>query len=216
MRVLIATAVGAEREAILAGLPHADHVTVAAVGVGPAAAAAGTSRLLTLAEAGGSPYDAVVCLGIGGGYADRVEVGGVVLATRSVAADLGAESAEGYLALDALGFGTTVIEPHAQLLAALRTALPAAVPGAVLTVSTVTGTAARAAALRSRYPDAAAEGMEGYGVGCAAALAGVGYAELRTIANPVGPRDRGAWRIHDALAGLTALAGALAQATVRP
>lgn len=51
--------------------------------------------------------------------------------------------------------------------------------------------------------------MEGYGVGCAAADAGVRYGELRTISNPVGPRDRAAWRIGEALDALTAAASAL-------
>jgi futalosine hydrolase len=51
--------------------------------------------------------------------------------------------------------------------------------------------------------------MEGYGVGCAAAGAGVAFAELRTISNPVGPRDRAGWRITEALAALTAAAAAL-------
>jgi futalosine hydrolase len=74
--------------------------------------------------------------------------------------------------------------------------------GTVLTVSTVTGTAATAAALRARYPDAVAEAMEGYGVATAAALLGVPFAEVRAISNPVGPRDRPSWRIPKALAAL--------------
>jgi futalosine hydrolase len=48
--------------------------------------------------------------------------------------------------------------------------------------------------------------MEGYGVATAAAAAGVPFAELRTISNPVGPRDRAAWRLGEALAALTAAA----------
>jgi futalosine hydrolase len=48
--------------------------------------------------------------------------------------------------------------------------------------------------------------MEGFGVASAAALAGLPFAEVRTISNLVGPRDRSAWRISAALAALT-LAG---------
>jgi len=185
-------------------------VTVAAVGVGPAAAAAGTARLLALAEAAGSPYQVVVSAGVAGGFPGRAGTGGVVLATRSVAADLGATSATGFLPLDELGFGSTVALADPTLTAALREALPGAVAGAVLTVSTVTGTAARAAALTARCPDAVAEAMEGYGVACAAAVSGVAFAELRTISNSVGPRDRGSWRIAEALAALRSTAPALA------
>jgi len=208
--LLVVTSVAAEREAVVAGLPPDAPVDVAVVGVGPAAAAAATSRLLALAEAGGTPYPRMVCVGIGGGFGDRVGLGGVVLGTRSVAADLGAASPAGFLSLDELGFGPTSTLPDPELFAALHAALPYAVPGAVLTVSTVTGTTDRAVELRKRYPDAAAEGMEGYGIACAASLAGVGYAELRAISNAVGPRDRGAWKVGEALAGLTALAEPLA------
>ncbi|NUP35711.1 MAG: futalosine hydrolase, partial [Streptomyces sp.] len=80
-----------------------------------------------------------------------------------------------------------------------------AVRGAVLTVSTVTGSAERATELRRRHPGAAAEAMEGFGVAEAAAAHGVPVLELRAISNAVGPRDRAAWRIGEAL---DALAGA--------
>jgi futalosine hydrolase len=79
----------------------------------------------------------------------------------------------------------------------------------VLTVSTVTGTAERASALAERYPDAVAEGMEGFGVASACALAGVPFGEVRAISNPVGPRDRAAWRIGPALDALAEVGAAL-------
>jgi futalosine hydrolase len=208
-RLLIATAVPAERAAILAGLPSGHPLTVAAVGVGPAAAAAGTARLLALAEAAGRAYDGVVSAGIAGGFTGRAPVGGLVLATRSVAADLGAETPDGFRALDELGFGAAAVPVEGPLPAALRAALPTAGIGAVLTVSTVTGTAESAATLAARHPDALAEAMEGYGVATAAALSGLPFAELRAISNLIGPRDRSAWRVADALAALTAAAPAL-------
>lgn len=210
--ILVATAVSAEAEAVRAGLPTDAAVTVAPVGVGPAAAAAGTARLLTLASAGGRPYAAVVSAGIGGGFTGRVAIGTLALATRSVAADLGAESPTGFLSLDELGFGDPVAPVDSALLARLRAALPAAAVGPVLTLATVTGTAATAANLAARFPDAVAEAMEGYGVGVAASQAGVPFAELRAISNPVGPRDRAAWRIGEALAALRAAAPMLATA----
>jgi futalosine hydrolase len=45
--------------------------------------------------------------------------------------------------------------------------------------------------------------MEGFGVATAAALHGVPVLEVRTVSNAVGPRDRAAWRIPDALHALT-------------
>jgi futalosine hydrolase len=208
MSLLVVTAVAAEADAVRAGVTG-PGVTVAAAGVGPAASAAGTARLLALAEAAGRPYTGVVSAGIAGGFPGRAAVGAVVLAARSVAADLGAESADGFVPLDALGFGGTTAAADPTLLARLRGALPHALVGDVLTVSTVTGTAGSAAALAARHPDALAEAMEGYGIACAATGAGVPFVELRTVANPIGPRDRAAWRIPDALAALSTAAAAL-------
>jgi futalosine hydrolase len=214
MTLLVVTAVEAEAEAVRAGLPSGP-VRVAAVGVGTAAAAAGTARLLALAEAAGSPYHAVVAAGIAGGFAFRAPLGATVLATRSVAADLGADSLDGFILLDDLGFGTAIAPADPTLLANLRDCLPDAITGDILTVNTVTGTAETTETLARRFPAAVAEAMEGYGAARAATDAGVPFAELRTIANAIGPRDRGAWRIPDALAALTSAARALALALAR-
>jgi futalosine hydrolase len=189
--LLVVTAVAAERDALAAG-----DLDAVAVGVGIAAAAAGTARLLASGR-----YTAVVCAGIAGGFA--VGPGATVLGTESVAADLGAESPDGFIPLSVLGFGACALPSDEGLLRRLGDTLPAATRGPILSVNTVTGTAASTDALRRRYPDAVAEGMEGFGVATAAAQAGVPFAELRTISNPVGPRDRAAWRIPEALAALT-------------
>jgi futalosine hydrolase len=206
--LLVVTAVEAERVALRRTVTST--VDVVTVGVGAAAAAAGTAWRLALARAAGTPYRAVLSAGLGGGFAGRIPVGALAVATRSVAADLGAASADGFIPLDDLGFGSTTVDADRHLVAALTAALPDAVAGAVLTVNTVTGTADGARALLTRYPDAAAEGMEGYGVACAAVLAGAAYGELRAISNPVGPRERGAWRVDAALDALAAAGAALA------
>jgi len=186
----------------------AGTVVVAAVGVGPAAAAAGTARLLALAEAAGTPYRAVISAGIAGGFPGRAEVGATVLGARTIAADLGAESPDGFLPVDQLGFGSNLIEADPTLLKTLATALPAALVGDILTLATVTGTGRTAATLQTRHPHALAEAMEGYGVACAAQTAGVPFAELRTVSNPIGPRDRAAWRLREAFSALTEAAAA--------
>ena len=227
MRLLVVTAVESERGAFLAGAAREDlfvraaredvfagaaeaaRVDVIAAGVGPAAAAAGTARALALAEAAGQPYGAVLSAGIAGGFAGRVGVGGTALARYSVAADLGATAPAGFLSLDELGFGSATISADPTLLAELRAALPDAVVGTMLTVTTVTGTAEGSAALLARHPDAVCEAMEGFGVATAAAQAGVPFAELRTISNLVGPRDRAAWRIAEALSALSAASAAV-------
>ena len=205
MTLLVVTAVEAEADAVRASADPG-QVTVEAVGAGPAAAAAGTARLLALAEAAGRPFRAVVSAGIAGGFAGRARVGATVIGVRSIAADLGAESPEGFLPIDSLGFGSSVRPADGNLVEALITALPHAVTGDVLTLATVTGTAETAARLAAAHPDAVAEAMEGFGVASAAVAAGVPFAELRTVSNVIGPRDRSAWRLADAFAALGAAA----------
>ncbi|MFE6866910.1 futalosine hydrolase [Kitasatospora sp. NPDC057692] len=221
-RLLVVVAVPAEAEAVLRGLgadpqaspaapervalpggaldrvahPSGVTVDVLAGGVGPGAAAAAAATALTAAR-----YDLVLSAGIAGGFAPRAPVGATVVATGIVAADLGAETPEGFADVTELGFGTVRHTP-APAAAALAAEALGAVAGTVLTVSTVTGSAARAAALTARHPDAVAEAMEGFGVAEAAARHGVPSFELRTVSNAVGPRDRSAWRIGEALAAL--------------
>lgn len=208
VRVLVATAVPAERDAVAQAFAGDGQVVIAA-GVGPALAAASTATVLTTAALRGSPYDLVVSAGIAGGFQPEAPVGSLVVADEITAADLGAETAEGFVPVTELGFGTVTHRPPEALVRELAAATGAR-PGVVLTVSTVTGTAERAAVLRARHPRALAEAMEGFGVAEAAAAHGVPVVELRAVSNPVGPRDRAAWRIGDALAALTEAFGKLA------
>ncbi|MFH9730399.1 futalosine hydrolase [Streptomyces sp. NPDC017260] len=223
-RVLVATAVPVERDAVARAFPargaevslpgvtlhrHPDGWDLLAAGVGPALAAASTAAALTAAALGSAPYGLVVSTGIGGGFVPDAPVGSLVVADEITAADLGAETADGFLPVTDLGFGAVTHHPPAGLVAAVATATGAR-PGTVLTGSTVTGTAERAALLRARHPRALAEAMEGFGVAEAAAAHGVPVLELRAVSNPVGPRDRAAWRVGDALAALTDAFGKLA------
>ncbi|MFD9410538.1 futalosine hydrolase [Streptomyces sp. NPDC059989] len=220
MRALVVTAVAAEADSVVTGLtPHPDAhgpeprtlpggyrvarrdlpgiaFDVVVGGVGPAAAAAGAATALALA-----PYDLVVSAGIGGGFQPAAPLGSLVVADAIVAADLGAETPDGFLDVTALGFGHSVHLPPAEL-AARAAEATGALLAPVLTVSTVTGTAARAAGLAARHPLAGAEAMEGFGVAEAAAAHGLPVLEIRAVSNAVGPRDRAAWRIGDALAAL--------------
>jgi futalosine hydrolase len=199
--LLVVTAVTAEADAVRAGTDPR-QVVVETVGVGPAAAAAGTARLLA-----GRRYRAVISAGIAGGFPGRAPVGATVLGVRSIAADLGAESPAGFLPVEELGFGHSVVDADPRLVKALAAALPDAIVGDVLTLSTVTGTAATAGVLAARHPGAVAEAMEGFGV--ASAAGEVPFAELRTVSNPIGPRDRSSWRLAEALEALSTAAATL-------
>lgn len=221
MRVLVVTAVPAERDAVTASGPspaqlplpggaelHRVHpdggvvFDVLAAGVGPAAAAAGTAGALTAAALGGAPYDLVVSAGIAGGFAPGAPLGSLVVSDEITAADLGAQTPDGFVPVTELGFGTVAHRAPEELVRRVVRAT-GALRGVVLTVSTVTGSAERAAELAARHPGALAEAMEGFGVAEAAVVHGVPVLELRAVSNAVGPRDRAAWRIGEALAALT-------------
>ncbi|MEV8587525.1 futalosine hydrolase [Streptomyces sp. NPDC051180] len=233
-RILIVTAVAAEADSVTAGLGPGGlddagllplpggsvlrrhtgdsgrvRVDVLVGGVGPAAVAAATGTALACAaldDPGRAPYDLVVSAGIAGGFPTVAPLGSVVVSRSVVAADLGAQTPDGHLTVEELGFGRSAHPVPEALAAAVAAALAAGglphTVGPVLTVSTVTGTAARAAELADRYPGAAAEAMEGFGVAEAAAAHGVPVVEIRAVSNAVGPRDRAAWRIGPALDAL--------------
>jgi futalosine hydrolase len=201
-RILIVTAVEAEAEAVRRGLPAgAPHgVTVLAGGAGSARSAAATARALALDPG----YDAVLSVGIGGAFPGKAELGGLLLARRVVAADLGADSPDGFLTVDELGFGSSTLDGG-------RVPGLDAVVGTILTVNTATGTDERAAELTARHPQAVGEAMEGYGVAASAALFDLPFAEVRAVSNFVGKRDRDAWELGLAFAALTAAATPIAE-----
>ena len=191
MKVLVVTASDLERDAIRAVLSEGSADVVAG-GIGPAASAAIASAAL-----GRAPYDLALCTGIGGGFA-TMAIGDIAVASMIAFGDLGAESPDGFLPV-ATAVADYQVEPKLAVELADRTGGRL---GTIVTVATVTGTAATGAGLLERYPDAVAEAMEGAGVAAAASLHGIPFAEIRAISNPVGPRDREGWRIAEALDAL--------------
>jgi futalosine hydrolase len=210
-RILIMTSVVAEREAILRGTGSDSRIDVKLAGVGPISAGIQTAKALAADE-----YDLVINMGIAGGFADKAEVGSLVIANEMVSADLGAESPEGFITLDELGFGeSTRVEADGDLgeilLEAIKAAGISVRVGNILTLSTVTGTVETTSKLQHREPGALAEAMEGYGVAMAAKEFGLPVLEIRSISNPIGPRDRSAWRIKDALVTLESASKVIAE-----
>ncbi|WP_438351732.1 futalosine hydrolase [Paenibacillus sp. FA6] len=207
-RILIMTAVQAEKDAVVRGLRDSSQFDVRIAGVGSAVAAANTATALALAD-----YSLVISAGIGGGFVGQAELGSIVVASEIIAADLGAETAEGFCSVDELGFGSSRVQVESNLVNLVTNALHRAGlsvhTGPILTVSTVTGTSESAVALDKRVPGATAEAMEGYGVAVAAQIHNVPVLELRTISNVVGPRDRAAWKMKEAFEALEAASSIL-------
>ncbi|HEX8001996.1 MAG TPA: futalosine hydrolase [Mycobacteriales bacterium] len=224
---LVVTAVAAERDAVADGIGSPQAVTVGpygssrrcetggrdvlvvAGGVGPAAAAAATAHVVATHDVA-----LVVSMGVAGAFASaRLKHGDTAVATTIVAADLGAMSPERFLDLAALGLdGGAAVDCPAPLVTTVRERLDAAglhvAVGAILTLSTMTGTAERAAELMARH-GGVAEAMEGAGVAHVAALHGIPVLEVRTISNEVGLRDRTSWDLVTALTSLGTAAGAM-------
>ncbi len=211
-RILVVTAVPAEADAVLAGLPVAEQIAVGpypgrwakagagevvvlAGGVGPARAAACAGTAVALERP-----DLVFSAGLAGGFGGRADIGDVVVADIVVHADLGADSPDGFRSVADLGLGEGMVR-LAESVVAGAAARTGGVVGPVLTVSTVTGTDARAAELAGRHRPVA-EAMEGAGVLAAALVHGVPFGELRAVSNAVGRRDRASWDLPRALDAL--------------
>jgi futalosine hydrolase len=199
--ILVVTAVKAEKDAVLRGLIDKKNIEVIEVGVGQVEAAARTTVALSQQQ-----YSIVINAGIAGGFVGKAEIGSTVIADQIIAADLGAESPEGFISLDDLGFGLSTIEVNKDNVNKVyKKALEAGVnvhKGAILTVSTVTGTSESAVSLERRIPTATAEAMEGFGVATAAKQFNVPMLEIRTISNKVGPRNKEEWKFKEALQAL--------------
>lgn len=142
-------------------------------GVGPVEAGVTTARRLALETPG-----AVLHVGIAGAHG--ITPGGLIIGSASIYRDIAAEIP----VVDS-------VEPDAQLLAALREAVPEALSLPIGTSASVGGAG-----------DVRVEGMEGFAVLRACALAGVPAIEVRAISNELAEGDRSRWRIGRALESL--------------
>ncbi|RXJ00304.1 futalosine hydrolase [Anaerobacillus alkaliphilus] len=210
MRILVMTAVAAEQDAVLRGINNDPRFDVVAGGVGPVAAAISTTKVIAKGE-----YDLVISAGIGGGFIGRADVGSIVVATDIIAADLGAQTTEGFASIEQLGFGISRVPVDQELATKVADAFQKAelstFTGPVLTLSTVTGSFETAEDLALRVEGATVEAMEGFGVALAAHDAKLPVLEIRTISNPVGPRDKSSWKIKEALQQLEKASSVLAE-----
>lgn len=157
---------------------------------------------------------AILTLGCAGAFADAgLGVGDVALADMAVELHLGLEPADGGIVPDPLPFpvlpendgepgtsagrypchGPWLREAAAVLGGAFAGKCGFAV-GPILTVSTVTTSDARAAALFHRLRPVM-EAMEGAGVAHVAAVHRIPFLELRAAANFVGRRERERWNL---------------------
>ncbi len=150
-----------------------------ACGVGPVEAAASTARELAL-----RPPRAVLHVGIAG--ARGITPGGLVIGSKAVYCDISAEVPV-----------VEWVEPDSKLLAAVREAVPDALILPIGTSASVGGS------VREGHRNLMVEGMEGFAVLRACALAGVPAVEVRAISNELSEGDRSRWRIGRALEAIS-------------
>ena len=173
-------------------------IALVRTGVGPVNAAFALTRFLSDNDAG-----AVISCGVGGAYpGSSLAPGDVVCAESETYGDLGADSPDGFLDMQAIGF--PVIAGAEPLYNRLPLDLfPAKHRVPFVTCATCTGIDADARTLVQRT-GGAVESMEGAAIVHVARLMGVPVGEVRGISNTVGNRERNAWRIPEAAAAARA------------
>jgi futalosine hydrolase len=174
---------------------------VLTTGVGMVATAAWCSRVFA-----SDHYDVALNVGVCGSFRAALAPGRVVQVTADRLPELGAEDGDAFLTVHQLqllgesefpfegGLLVNAAPPPLAPLTALR-----AVTG--ITVNTVHGSEPTIAAIRRRY-DPDVESMEGAAFMYACLIAGVPFAQVRAVSNFVERRNRGAWKLEQAIRAL--------------
>ena len=189
MRILLVAATEGEISALRPDLKP--EVDVLVTGVGMVSTAERCARALAL-----TPYDLALNVGICGSFDRALAPGSVVHVVRDHIAELGAEDNEEFVTIEAIRLPAewTFVNSAPPPLAALR-ALPAV---NAITVNTVHGNERSIAAVMERFrPEV--ESMEGAAFMSACLISNVTFAQVRAVSNIVERRNRGAWRVAEAI-----------------
>lgn len=163
------------------------------------------------AYAAKNPVEKALLFGLAGAYPGGPPLGEAVLVGEEVEADLGLKEGLEPLGFPALALGERRYFNRFPLDSGLTQALAQTLGLKVavgLTRDLVSETPAEALALARRW-GASLENMEGAAFARACLALGVRGAELRAVSNPAGVRDRGAWRLREALGALEDIMGRL-------
>jgi futalosine hydrolase len=176
-------------------------VHVLTTGVGMVATAAWCSRELSR-----SRYDLALDVGLCGSFEPRLAPGTVVHVVSDCVAELGAEDGDRFVSLEELGLDDRLDVRLGG--AELRNPAPPAIGGLErlpqargITVNTVHGHERSIAAIVERlHPQV--ESMEGAAFMYACLMHDVPFAQIRAVSNVVERRDRGAWKVQEAIDAL--------------
>jgi futalosine hydrolase len=205
VRILIVAATAAELDPCLSRMKASAGVDVLVTGVGMVATAVQCAQALALQK-----YDFALNLGVCGSFDPSLQPPTTVHVVTDCIAELGAEDGERFLSVQELRLlgddefpfhGGRLVNDAPPVSAALR-ALPA-VHG--ITVNTVHGNdRSIEAAVRRFHPQV--ESMEGAAFMYACLVQGVPFAQVRAVSNVVERRNRGAWKLKEAIDNLNATA----------
>jgi futalosine hydrolase len=220
VRILIVAATAAEIDPLVAGLRFcADgearvtrckrgsrDVDVLTTGVGMVATAAWCSRVLAMEDV----YDMALNVGLCGSFDASIAPGSVVHVITEQLPELGAEDDRAFLSVQELGLLENYEFPF-QAGRLLNAGPPLnevllRLPGVHgITVNTVHGNEQTIAAVRQRCSPQV-ESMEGAAFMYACLMHQIPFAEVRAVSNVVERRNRGAWKITEAIDNLNAVA----------
>lgn len=143
------------------------------------------------------PYDLILNVGIAGALDYIIPIGSTVQITTDIICELGAQDPQGFIPIDKLGFGLSTFTPRQPEDIVLE--LPKYTG---ITVNTVHGIASSIHAIRTMFPTAAIESMEGAAVFYAAIQDNVACLQVRAISNRVEIRNKSKWDIPLAIKNL--------------
>jgi futalosine hydrolase len=211
MEYLIVSATSREIEPILrnCGLPDllpgelqtvqrsGDRLAFLVTGVGMMQAAYHTGRSLEKGR-----YDHAIQAGIAGAFDRRLQMGEVVLVKSQRYGDLGVKAATGFSDVYDMGLADRDAPPFRHGVLVNNSAGMALHPGLTeassLSVNRVSSSTEEITRLEKKY-NVQLESMEGMAFHYACLLAGVSYAEIRTVSNYVEPRNRSSWDVEGAV-----------------
>lgn len=191
MKLLVVAATAAEIEMSMPLLQE-KQIDCLITGVGMTATAYALGKKLNQNQ-----YDIILNVGIAGTLDYTIPIGSVIQIHTDILSELGAQGPNGFISIDEMGFGqahfTPILPPNISLDLPIHTGI---------TVNTVHGDDSRIADVKSLFPSASIESMEGAAVCYAAMQEFIPCLQVRSISNRVEKRDKNKWNIPLALKNL--------------
>lgn len=192
MKALI---VSATLEEIKDSLPFLEKnkIPYLITGVGMVATTYALTKYLSLNHS----FDVIINVGIAGAFDKKLDLGDLVEIDNDIFSELGAEDADKFINISELGFGQQEFQNIKY--PALNTNLPKLTG---ITVNTIHGDEQSINRVKSLFPNAGIESMEGAAIFYVASQFQTASIQVRSISNYVEKRDKSTWKIGLAINNL--------------